>query len=226
MSIDELLEGVRAELAIKLFGDDLEELGRKADEIASAVRRVRGAADVQADQISGTPQLRIFVDRQAIAHYGVNMEDVQRVIETAVDGRTAGEVFEGIRRFDIYVRFAEAARTTPEAIESILIPAPGGALIPLSDLASVEEIIGPRQITRENNQRFITIQLNVEGRDIGSFVEEAQGVIEEHVQLPTGYFTTWGGQIRLQQEANQRLMVVVPITLLIIFLLPIAATTR
>ena len=219
MSIDELLEGVRAELAIKLFGDDLEELKRKADEIAAAVRRVPGAADVQADQISGTPQLRILVNRQAIARYGVNVEDVQRVIETAIGGRVAGEVFEGIRRFDIYVRFAEKARATPGAIGSILIPAPGGALVPLSDLASVEEIIGPRQITRENNQRFITIQLNVEGRDIGSFVKEAQDVIEEEVVLPAGYFTTWGGQFRLQQEANRRLMVVVPITLLIIFLL-------
>ena len=219
MSIDELLEGVRAELAIKLFGDDLDQLKRKADEIAVAVRRVRGAADVQADQISGTPQLRIQIDRQAIARYGINVEDVQRVIEAAVGGTSAGEVFEGIRRFDIYVRFAEDARSTPAAIKSILIPAPGGALVPLGDLASVEEIIGPRQITRENNQRFITIQLNVEGRDIGTFVEEAQGVIDEQVQLPTGYFTTWGGQFRLQQEANRRLMVVVPITLLIIFIL-------
>ena len=219
MSIDELLEGVRAELAIKLFGDDLDQLKQKADEIAAAVRGVRGAADVQADQISGTPQLRILIDRQAIARYGVNVEDVQRVVEAAVGGTAAGEVFEGIRRFDIYVRFAERARSTPKAIGSILIPAPGGALVPLSDLARVEEIVGPRQITRENNQRFITIQLNVEGRDIGTFVEEAQGVIAERVQLPTGYFTTWGGQFRLQQEANRRLMVVVPITLLIILLL-------
>ncbi len=219
MSIDELLEGVRAELAIKLFGDDLEELKAKADEISLAVQRVGGAADVQADQISGTPQLRINVDRQAIARYGVNVADVQRVIEAAIGGVTAGEVFEGIRRFDIYVRFSEAARSTPDAIRSLLIPAPGGALVPLSDLAQIEEIIGPRQITRENNQRFITIQLNVEGRDIGSFVKEAQSVIDEQVELPTGYFTTWGGQFRLQQEANKRLMVVVPFTLLIIFLL-------
>lgn len=219
MSIDELLEGVRAELAIKLFGDDLEELKAKADEIAVAVQRVGGAADVQADQISGTPQLRINVDRQAIARYGVNVADVQRVIEAAIGGVTAGEVFEGIRRFDIYVRFSEAARSTPDAIRSLLIPAPGGALVPLSDLAQIEEIIGPRQITRENNQRFITIQLNVEGRDIGSFVKEAQSVIDEQIELPTGYFTTWGGQFRLQQEANKRLMVVVPFTLLIIFLL-------
>lgn len=219
MSIDELLEGVRAELAVKLFGDDLDALKIKADEIAAVVQRVRGAADVQADQISGAPQLRIVVDRQAIARYGINVANVQRVIEAAVGGAPAGEVFEGIRRFDIYVRFSESARSTPEAIRSILIPAPGGALVPLGDLARVEEILGPRQITRENNQRFITIQLNVEDRDIGSFVEEAQRMIEGQVELPTGYFTTWGGQFRLQQEANRRLMLVVPITLLIIFLL-------
>jgi len=219
MSVDELLEGVRAELAIKLFGDDLEQLKRKADEIAAAVRRVRGAADVQADQLTGTPQLRIQVDRAAIARYGVNVADVQRVIQAAVGGITAGQIFEGIRRFDIYVRLAPAFRSTPAAIKSLLIPAPGGALVPLGDLAEVDEIVGPRQITRENNHRFITIQLNVEGRDIGSFVEEAQDVIRERVNLPTGYFTTWGGQFRLQQEANRRLLLVVPITLLLILLL-------
>lgn len=219
MTVDELLEGVRAELAVKLFGDDLEALKEKADEIAARVRNVIGAADVQADQISGTPQLLIRVDRGAIARYGVNVEDVQEVIQAAVGGVIAGEIFEGIRRFDIYVRFAPDYRSTPDAIERILIPAPGGIQVPLADLAEIEEIVGPRQITRENNQRFITVQLNVEGRDIGSFVEEAQQVIEREVSLPTGYFTTWGGQFRLQQEANRRLMVVVPITLLVIFLL-------
>ncbi len=219
MTVDELLEGVRAELAIKLFGDDLEQLKLKADEIAAVVQRVRGAADVQADQITGTPQLYIQVDRTAIARYGVNVADVQRTIQSAIGGVTAGQIFEGIRRFDIYARFAPHARSSPTAIKSILIPTPGGALVPLSDLAQVNEIIGPRQITRENNQRFITIQLNVEDRDIGSFVEEAQQVIAQEVTLPAGYFTTWGGQFRLQQEANRRLLLVVPFTLLIIFLL-------
>ncbi len=219
MTVDELLEGVRAELAIKLFGDDLDELKRKADEISAVVQGIRGAADVQADQITGTPQLYIMVDRAAIARYGVNVADVQRTIQTAIGGTSAGQIFEGIRRSDIYVRFTPAARSTTEAIKNILIPIPGGALVPLGDLASVEEIVGPRQITRENNQRFITIQLNVDGRDIGSFVEEAQQVLREQVELPTGYFTTWGGQFRLQQEANRRLLLVVPITLLIIFIL-------
>lgn len=219
MTVDELLEGVRAELAIKLFGDDLDVLKRKADEIAVVINRVRGAADVQADQVSGTPQLLIRVNRHAIARYGINIADVQDVIRAAVGGETAGQIFEGIRRFDVLVRFAEEFRNTPEAIQEILIPAPNGVNVPLAQLASLEEIIGPRQITREKNQRFITIQCNVVGRDIGSFVEEGQKAIEANVELPPGYLVTWGGQFRLQQEANKRLAVVIPITLLIISLL-------
>ena len=219
MTVDELLEGVKAELAVKLFGDDLDVLKEKADEIAAALNTVEGAADVQADQITGTPQLQIEVDRQAIARYGVNVADVQRTVATAIGGSEAGQIFEGIRRFPIYVRFEEGARSTPEQIAGLLIPLPGGGTVPLGALAEVDEVVGPRQITRQDNQRFITVQLNVEGRDIGSFVGEAQEVIREEVDLPPGYLTTWGGQFRLQQEANKRLMVVVPITLLIVFLL-------
>lgn len=148
-------------------------------------------------RVSGTPQLRIRVDRAAIARYGASVADVQRTIQTAVGGTTAGQIFEGSRRFDIYVRFTPEARSTPEAIEGILIPAPGGALVPLDDLAAVEEVVGPRQITREMGQRFITVQLNVEERDIGSFVQEAQRAIRQQVDLPAGYSTTWGGQFRL-----------------------------
>ena len=219
MTVDELLEGVRAELAIKLYGDDLEILKRKADEITRVIQSVPGAADVQPDQISGTPQLLIKVDRQAIARYGINVEDVQKTIRAAVGGETAGQMFEGVRRFDILVRFDKKYRDTKDAISQILIESPTGTKIPLSQLTHISEIIGPRQITRENSQRFITIQCNVVGRDIGSFVEEGQKAIEKKVALPAGYFVTWGGQFRLQQEANKRLAVVVPITLLIIFLL-------
>jgi heavy metal efflux system protein len=219
MTVDELLEGVRAELAIKLFGEDLEVLKSKAEEIATVVRTVRGASDVQVDQISGTPQLLIRVNRQAIARYGINVADVQQVIRIAVGGETAGQIFEGIRRFDILVRFDEAHRNTLEAIARILIQSPEGVRVPLAELAEIEEIIGPRQITRENSQRFITIQCNVIDRDIGSFVEEAQKAIEIGTNLPSGYLMTWGGQFRLQQEANRRLAVVVPITLLVIFIL-------
>lgn len=219
MTVDELLEGVRAELAIKLYGDDLETLAAKAGEVARVVGGVRGAADVQVDQVTGTPQLVLRVDRTAVARHGMNVNDAQETIRAAVGGQVAGQIFEGVRRFDIFVRFAPEYRSTPEAIGNVLVPGPNGVRVPLSDVATIEEVVGPRQITREDNQRFITIQCNVLGRDIGSFVSEAQGAIEAGVDLPAGYFVTWGGQFRLQQEANRRLAFVVPITLLVIFVL-------
>jgi len=219
MTVDELLEGVRAELAIKLFGDDLDQLKRKADEISSLLQGVRGAADIQVDQVSGKPQLKITVDRHAIARYGLNLSEVQQVIRTAIGGETAGQIFEGIRRFDIFVRFAPEFRSDKQTISNILISSPNGLQVPLSQVATIEEIEGPRQITREQNQRFITIQCNVIGRDIGSFVEESQAAIDVNVDLPVGYYTVWGGQFRLQQEANKRFAIVIPITLLLIFFL-------
>lgn len=219
MTVDELLEGVRAELAIKLFGDDLEVLKIEAEKIASVLRTIKGAEDVQVDQVTGTPQLKIVVSRHNIARYGINVEDVQQVIRTAVGGETAGQIFEGIKRFDILVRFSPNARLTARAIGEILIKAPNGTNVPLSQLAEIEEVVGPRQITRENNQRFITIQANVVDRDIVSFVEEGQQIIESSLKLPPSYLVTWGGQFRLQQEANARFAVVIPITLLLIFLL-------
>ncbi len=219
MTVDELLEGVRAELAIKLFGDDLDTLITTAADVARVVGGVPGAADVQVDQVSGAPQLVIRVDRQAVARYGMNVADVQRTIRAAIGGEVAGQIFEGIRRFDIYVRFASAYRQTPETIGNVLIAGPKGIRVPLSELASISEVVGPRQITREDNQRFITIQCNVTGRDIGSFVADAQAAIDQSVDLPPGYLITWGGQFRLQQEANRRLAIVVPITLLVLFLL-------
>ncbi|MBW2362858.1 MAG: efflux RND transporter permease subunit [Deltaproteobacteria bacterium] len=219
MTVDELLEGVRAELAIKLYGDDLEVLEAKAQEVAQVVGGVRGAADVQVDQLSGTPQLVLRVNRHAVARYGMNVEDVQETIRAAVGGDVAGQIFEGVRRFDIFVRFAAEYRSTPDAIGNILVAGPDGIRVPLSELADIEEIVGPRQITREDNQRFITIQCNVLDRDIGSFVEEARAAIAAGVELPAGYFVTWGGQFRLEQEANRRLAVVVPLTLLVIFVL-------
>ncbi|MFQ5478837.1 MAG: efflux RND transporter permease subunit [Candidatus Binatia bacterium] len=219
MTVDELLEGVRAELAIKVFGDDLDELIEKGNEIQRVVQQVPGAVDVQVDQVAGTPQLIITVDRQAVARYGMNVAEVQDTIRAAVGGEVAGQIFEGIRRFDIYVRFAEPYRRTAESIGDILVEGPGEVRVPLSELADIKEVVGPRQITREDNQRFITIQCNVVGRDIGSFVAAAQKAIDSAVTLPPGYLVTWGGQFRLQQEANRRLAVVVPITLLIVFFL-------
>ena len=219
VAVDELISGVKAELAIKIFGADMEVLKEKAAEIETVIRTIEGAADVQKDQVTGIPQLRITIDHKAIARYGINVEDVQQVIQTAVGGEEAGQIFEGIRRFDIVVRYTPESRRSLETISHILIAAPDGVKVPLDELTIIEEIVGPRQITRENNQRFITVQTNVRGRDIGSFVEEAQATIDASVKFPPGYLVSWGGQFELQQEANKRLSLVVPITLLIVFLL-------
>ncbi|MBL4699775.1 MAG: efflux RND transporter permease subunit [Phycisphaeraceae bacterium] len=219
MAVDELLEGVKAELAVKIFGDDLDVLVAKAQEIAAVIQQVDGAADVQMDQVTGTPQLLIKPDRQAIARFGLNIQDVQDVIRSAVGGVHTGEIFENIKRYQINVRYQADARNSIESIANILIDSPYGIRVPLSQVATIQEIVGPRQITRENNQRFITVQCNVVGRDIGSFVADAQKLIDQEIQLPTGYLTVWGGQFRLQQQANKRLAVVVPVTLLLIFIL-------
>ncbi|MEN8219573.1 MAG: CusA/CzcA family heavy metal efflux RND transporter [Pseudomonadota bacterium] len=219
-TIDELLEGVRAELAIKLFADaQLSMLKAKAEEIAAVVQQVPGAADIQVDQVIGAPQLLIKLNRQAIARYGLNVSEVQSVIQAAVGGAQAGFIFEGTQRFNILVRYPPEYRNTKAAIEKIIIQSDTGIRVPLIQLIDIEEIVSSRQITRENNQRFITIQANVVERDIGSFVEAAQQAIAAKVTLPPGYLMTWGGQFRLQQEANKRLAVVVPITLLMIFIL-------
>lgn len=218
-AVDELLTGTKAELAIKLFGPDTEVLKSKAAEIQRTVAGIAGASDVQMDQVTGTPQLRIRVDREAISRYGVNVNDVQSVIRAAIGGDIAGQIFEDVKRFNILVRYNKDARSTPEAIKAVVIRTPSGTLVPLDQIATVEEIVGPRQITRENGQRFITIQANVRGRDIGSFVAEGQTRIAGAVKLPAGYLVEWGGQFELQQEANKRLAIVVPITLGLVFLL-------
>ncbi len=218
-AVDELLTGTKAELAIKLFGPDQKVLLAKAGEIERVVRSIKGATDVQKDQVTGTPQLRITVDREKISRYGLNIDQVQTVVRAAIGGDKAGQIFEGIKRFDILVRYTLDARSTPEAIRELVIRSPTGALLPLHQIAQVEEIVGPRQITRENNQRFISIQTNVRGRDIGSFVAEGQKLIAQKVKLPSGYFIEWGGQFELQQAANKRLAIVIPITLGLVFLL-------
>ena len=218
-AVDELITGIKGDLAVKIFGPDMEVLKNKAEEVEAILQKVPGAADVLKDQITGTPQLRIRVDRRAISRYGVNVQDVQDLIQTAVGGTAAGQLFEGIKRFDITVRYSPESRVTAEAIARILVPAPGGLRIPLADFAKIEEIIGPRQITREKNQRFITVQCNVHQRDIGSFVQEAQREIDSRLKLPSGYLITWGGQFQLQQEANRRMALVIPATLIVVFLL-------
>lgn len=218
-AVDELLTGTKAELAIKLFGPDQDVLVAKAGEIERIVRQLDGAADVQKDQVTGTPQLRLQVNRQAISRYGMSVDDVQSAVRAAVGGEVAGQIFEGVRRFDIVVRYAGPDRDTDDAIRNLLLRSPTGALVPINQVARIEEFIGPRQITRENNQRFLTIQANVRGRDIGSFVADGQQKIAQSVRLPPGYFIEWGGQFELQQDANRRLLVIVPITLALVLLL-------
>ncbi|MCB1186690.1 efflux RND transporter permease subunit [bacterium] len=219
VAVDELVTGTKAELAIKIFGEDTEVLKQLATQVEQVIRTVPGAADVSSDQISGTPQLRIDIDRAAIARYGLSISEVQEVIAAAVGGAGAGQIYEGIRRWDIVVRYAEEYRDTPEAIGKLLVHTPEGQLVPLSSLARIEKAIGARAITRENTQRLINVQCNVRGRDIGSFVHEAQAAIDREMQFPPGYIVSWGGQFQLQQEANRRLMVVVPVTLALVFLL-------
>ncbi|MEZ5275539.1 MAG: CusA/CzcA family heavy metal efflux RND transporter [Opitutaceae bacterium] len=223
MSVDELLEGVQAELAVKLFGEDLDVLLGKANEIAASLGSVEGARDVQVDQVTGSPQLLIRINRGAAARYNLNVGDIQRVIQAGIGGAEAGLIFEGIRRYEIVVRYPAAYRSSLGAISETIIRSPDGSLVPLDEVATVEEIIGPRQITRERSQRFIAIQCNVSGRDIGSFVEDAEKAIADQVDLPAGYLTTWGGSYKLQQEANRRFAVVIPITLLLILLMIYAA---
>jgi len=218
-SIDELLEGVKAELSVKLFGDDLGKLKENADKISKLLKTVKGAQDIQVDQVAGAEQLVITPNRDKMSRYGINMEEVQNTIKIAIGGESVGKIFEGVKSFDIFVRYEESERKDKEAIENLIIKTEEGINIPLKEIADISEVSGYRQITRENNQRFITIQCNVDGRDIGSFVAEAQKKIDKEVDLPVGYFTAWGGQFKLQQEANKRLSVVIPITLLIIALL-------
>ncbi|MFP3982786.1 MAG: efflux RND transporter permease subunit [Desulfurivibrionaceae bacterium] len=219
LSVDELIGGVKAELAVKLFGDSLDSLKDKGDAIGALLRDIPGAADVQVQQMTGAPQLIIRPDRKAVARYGLNISDIQDVVSAAVGGAKSGQIFKGIRRYDIYVRYEASARNSSEAIKNIMIQTPDGLRLPLSELATVKTVTGPRQIMRENNQRYIAVQCNVVDRDIGSFVETARKRIAEDIDLPAGYFINWGGQFELQQKANQRLAVVIPITLALITLL-------
>lgn len=216
-AVDELLTGIRAQIAVKLFGDDLDVLLEKAGEIAAVVGEVEGASEVQVDQVTGQPQLRVELDRRALARYGISVDHVQQEIRAAIGGAAAGQVFDGERRWAIFVRFAQEDRERPSDVRGLLIDTPDGGLVPLEQVARIETLVGPRQISREDNQRFITVQMNVRGRDIGSFVEDAQAAIAESVELPPGYLLTFGGQFELAQAANRRLAVVVPITVLLIF---------
>ncbi len=219
MRVDELVSGVRSQVAVKLFGDDLETLRMKADEIARVLRQVRGMSDLRVEQVSGLYYLKIDIDRARIARYGINVTEITEVIEAVGVGIAAGEVFEGQWRFPIMVRFPDDRRADVETIAALWVTAPDGSRIPLRELADIRIVEGPAQISREHASRRIVIEANVVGRDLVGAVEEAQTGIARLVQLPPGYYLTWGGQFENQQKAMARLAVVVPLVIGLIFLL-------
>jgi cobalt-zinc-cadmium resistance protein CzcA len=215
MRINEMVAGIRADLGVKLHGDDLETLKAKAAEIEEVLKEVPGAADVTTEQVTGLPVLRLVLDNEALSRYGVSSEVVLDTIK-AIGGLAVGEVVEPTRRFPLVVRLPEEYRSDPASLESILIPTASGQRLSITQLARFEEARGPATIQRDWGQRRIIIQANVRGRDVGSFVDEAQRRIAESVSLPTGYLVDWGGQFENLQRAERRLYIVVPLALSLI----------
>jgi cobalt-zinc-cadmium resistance protein CzcA len=223
LRFNELISGVRSDVAVKLFGDDMAVLNETAARIAAALGKVEGATEVKVEQTSGLPMLTVDIDRGKTARYGLNVGDVQETIATAVGGKRAGTMFEGDRRFDIVVRLPETTRNDLDALARLPVPLPrgsGGAanFIPLGEVASFSIAPGPNQVSREDGKRRVVISANVRGRDIGSFVEEAEERLRK-VAIPPGYWTTWGGQFEQLQSASRRLQVVVPAALLLVMVL-------
>ncbi|QQS33477.1 MAG: efflux RND transporter permease subunit [Acidobacteriota bacterium] len=219
LRVAELISGVRSDVAIKLYGDDLDVLKEKADEIVQVVSKVSGAEDVKAEATSGLPQLQIKPDRAAIARYGLNVEDVNDLVEAVVAGKEAGQVFEGEQRFDLVIRLNENSGRDIDTIKNLLLTTPTGMRVPLSEVAGIELVEGAAQISREDTRRRISVELNVRGRDIAGFVAEAQSLIDKEVQFPAGYYLKWGGTFENLQRAAGRLLIVVPIALFLIFVL-------
>ncbi|AMN78765.1 CusA/CzcA family heavy metal efflux RND transporter [Pseudomonas azotoformans] len=222
LRFNELISGVRSDVAVKVFGDDMTVLNKTAGEIAETLQKLSGASEVKVEQTSGLPVLTINIDRDKAARFGLNVGDVQDTIAVAVGGRQAGTLYEGDRRFDMVVRLSDALRTDIDGLSRLLIPVPGNAsgqlgFIALSQVASLDLVLGPNQISRENGKRLVIVSANVRGRDIGSFVEEAEAAILAQVKVPAGYWTTWGGQFEQLKEASERLRIVVPVALLLVF---------
>ncbi len=235
MRFNELMTGVRADIAVKIFGDDMDVLRSKAKEIASVLKTVPGAKDVSEEQTFGLPVANIKIKRKKLARYGLDMADVQNIIEIAIGGKKAGLIFEGDRRFDLVVRLPESVRQDLKSLKEIPIPLPkqdvrpgldlpSSAMtryphIPLGDIADFDIAPGPNQISRENGKRRVVVSANVRGRDIGTFVDEADKLIKDKVKIPAGYWTTWGGQFENLISAAKRLQLVIPIALILVFLL-------
>ncbi len=218
-AFDELLSGVKSQLAIKLFGDDLNILKTKADEIKNAIIDIPGLVDLSAEQSFGQPQIQIIADRDACSRYGVKVSELLEIVELAIGGEVIDQIYLNNRRFSIHVRFQEQFRVDPETISNLLIQTENDQLVPLSQIAEVKKVIGPLQINREKNQRRWMIQANVRGRDMGSVVSDIQRLISEKVTLPPGYYIDYGGQFENQQRAMKRLIIIVPIAILLIFLM-------
>lgn len=229
LRFNELISGVRSDVAVKIFGDDMDVLNATAAQIAGVLSRIPGAAEVKTEQTSGLPMLTVNIDREKTARYGLNVGAVQEALAIATGGRNAGTVFEGDRRFDIIVRLPEDLRTDLEALKRLPIPlarssGTNGAagevsFIPLSEVATLDFAPGPNQISREDGKRRIVVSANVRGRDIGTFVPEAEKLIQKEVKIPPGYWMIWGGTFEQLQSATQRLQLVVPLALFLVFTL-------
>ncbi len=219
MRVSEMLTGVRAAMAIKLYGDELSVLEEKSRKIEELVNAIPGAVDVFREQLSGQTYLQIEIRPAAIARFGINIEDINRLIEVAVGGQVVTEVIEENLRVGVMLRYPEQARTSPQAIAALLVTAPDGNRIPLSSLADIREVDGPVVISRESTKRLVVVQANVEGRDVVGFVDDIRAAIEAEADLPPGYYVTYGGQFENQQRAAARLSLVVPIAIVLIFLM-------
>ncbi len=219
MRVNELIAGTRGDVAIKLFGDDLDVLAKKGDEINRVLGTIQGAEENKAEVTTGLPQLQVKPDRAAIARYGLNVEDVNELVEAIFAGKKAGEVFEGEQRFDIVLRLNENASKTVESVRGLTLTSPTGQRVPLAQVADISLVEGAAQISREATRRRIVISTNVRDRDIASFVEEAKQKIGQQVQLPPGYYLEWGGTFENLERATGRLLIVVPIALFLIFVM-------
>jgi cobalt-zinc-cadmium resistance protein CzcA len=217
--VDEMVTGVRSDVAVKVFGDDLELLKAKAEEIARLAGTIPGARDIRVERITGQQYLNIDIDRQALARHGLNVAEVNDMIETAIGGRIATELYEGERRFGVLLRYPEMYRDNIAGIRRLQLIAPGGERVPLEDVARIEVIDGPAQISRENAKRRIVVGVNVQGRDLGGFVAELQAATAAKISLPEGYYLEWGGQFQNMDRAMKHLMIIIPATVAVIFFL-------
>ena len=219
MRFSELVAGVKADVGIKVFGEDLAELKTQADAMAAVMRTLPGAKDIEVEQVDEVPVLQMDIDRDAISRLGINVSDIQEVVKIALGGEAIGQIVEGDRRFALTVTLPDEVRNDTEAIKNLLIETPNGGAVPLSSVAHIDNVPAPAQISREMGKRRVVVQLNVRGTDLGSFVASAQKAIKEKVKLKEGYYITWGGQFENLQQASARLTLVVPVALGLIFIL-------